>query len=805
MRHWQILGPLAQHSPLATPLEKLFSREPMQRAPWVVNSWRVLRGISSLATPARLDSAVVLRAGTLLGDQYDYFLSPLTLLILGRISALEGNYQAAIVTLQDATLLAAQFEQHGMLAESLGLLSACSAASGRADLTEPLQQASAWCAKRSSLSQVAGLLGAAELSIYGGNLELTDKLLKQNAVVLRSREIALPRQQAQQSFVSSMLAFGQNRGTLGISNLDAALKRMRGSSQTGAVVAPIFQAQMTLDLLAGGALSAGDAEAILDQVLAEPGASSWQLAPLETIATITTSSIPAYRRLLELSARRGTPEQVLQRVDRLQRQRLFEAFPLGGRLFGWRMAASADPQTLPPQIRAMVGKTLQQFPALQSTSKQIEALVARLRKAPLPLNDRQLPSEAKKNYAELEELSKSYESQLAFQSLLRKPLDRYVPLAATVPTLQKTLAEGDLALGFVYASEQIFSVAVTQDAVEVWQIPELEAINSRLGMLLVEIGLVRQQAGQLPSAVTASNAPWRDSARQLLTLLFPPNVRQLIDQSKRILIAPGGRLWYLPFELLPLNDQPGALPWIATHRIAYVPTLGSLPFAFSPKPAVTDTVGVYGGFFSIDKESNRQQAEALIQAIPGAHGVSLLQKVTVPSSLWLRIRTDQLLVVSKTDAGGNGWDTRVLPLDNTRQTQIGTWLETPGNSSARVLLPGLNTSMRSGQLQNGNELFLPACALLYGGTRTALLSRWAAGGRSAGTALTRYIEELEDEPSSEAWRRAALSQWTEQFLIADEPILLPAGKEASALSSGQHPLLWSGYMAIGDTFEPPAQ
>jgi hypothetical protein len=66
--------------------------------------------------------------------------------------------------------------------------------------------------------------------------------------------------------------------------------------------------------------------------------------------------------------------------------------------------------------------------------------------------------------------------------------------------------------------------------------------------------------------------------------------------------------------------------------------------------------------------------------------------------------------------------------------------------------------------------------------------------------LQSYLSELSTEPSSAALRRATLLLWAENFLVADEPGLLPAGKEAEALVSGSHPVLWAAYMSIGDTW-----
>ena len=44
---------------------------------------------------------------------------------------------------------------------------------------------------------------------------------------------------------------------------------------------------------------------------------------------MTTSAIPAYATWLDLAERRGSKDQIVERMDRIQRQRFFEASPAG--------------------------------------------------------------------------------------------------------------------------------------------------------------------------------------------------------------------------------------------------------------------------------------------------------------------------------------------------------------------------------------------------------------------------------------------------------------------------------------------
>jgi hypothetical protein len=166
---------------------------------------------------------------------------------------------------------------------------------------------------------------------------------------------------------------------------------------------------------------------------------------------------------------------------------------------------------------------------------------------------------------------------------------------------------------------------------------------------------------------------------------------------------------------------------------------------------------------------------------------------------------EQLIVTAKIEPAQRPMETNFLPLDLSHAAQLGSWAETPCRAPARLILPGYQTSAASNNLHDGQELMMPACSLLYSGTRTALLSRWGVGGRSSQVVLSRYLKELDRESPSVAWQRAAVAFWADEFLIAEEPALLPSGKESAPLVSGQHPKLWSGYIVIGDSQSPTAQ
>ncbi len=798
-RRGEILGPLAKHSPLAQPLDQLFSSEGKQPNVWLNGAWGVLRGLHAMQVTSGVDAGALLRENSVLNNAFDYFMTPIAFVALAKLEIDKGKLTGAIPFLQEATLSAGQQEQYSQLAETLSLLAGVCTAGNRIDLLPGLQAAAAWGNKRSASVQACGFAGAAELAAAAGNLAAADTLCKQAASALRT--VALPRAQAQLAYASASVAFAENRTVVGTQQLETALTIMRGNAQDGAAVATIFQAQMVLDLLQADALTVADAEQALTVILQEPGAQQWQTAPLDTIAAMTTSAVPVYALWLELAERRGTKEQVIERMDRLQRQRFYESLPLGGRLFNWRQAVLGQSQQ-PQQVRDLVAQTLLNTPSLASNTQQLIGLAKQLRQMPSPLDERQPSTDAKKRFSEFQKAVELQESQLLYQSLQRKPLDRFTPFVASLPQLQSSLDEDDLLLSWAGTSDKFYGAAITKHRVETWSTADVAIIEEQLKMLLGEIGLSAIVRPQKPADDVDLQAAWRGTTHKLLAKLLPDNIQKLIAGADRILAVPDGSLWYLPFELLPNASKNGT--WLAEHAISYLPTLGSLPLADRPSAVVDRTVLVSGSFFAADKAGNDLLTNAIIQGLPKAQKIDLAAKNNLQSALWLRLDIDQLLVCAKIESVPKIWETSLFPLDATKFSQLGSWIESPQQVPSRLIFPGYQTNAATSGLGSGRELMVPACSLLYSGAQSALISRWPVAGRSSQIVMNRYVQELEFESPSAAWQRAAFSLWAEELLVAEEPAMLPTSKDSPTLVRGQHPKLWSSYLIIGDTRPPQA-
>ncbi len=240
---------------------------------------------------------------------------------------------------------------------------------------------------------------------------------------------------------------------------------------------------------------------------------------------------------------------------------------------------------------------------------------------------------------------------------------------------------------------------------------------------------------------------------------------------------------------------------MAKHPVCYLPTLAHSRNLGGPAPTVRSTVGLFNSFFVRDRSANLGLCNQLGKELKQSLKIDLLQKSTLASPSWLRLRADQMWVASELPMGATPWELKVVPLEPSRENALANWMQSPLRAPSRLFLPGLQTAATKVEFKGGQEIFIPACTFMAAGTKSVWMSRWKVGGRSAHTALDRVMDEIQFESPSSAWQRAAIALWAEELPTGDEPIL-PTARALPPTINGQHPILWSGYMMLGDHLPP---
>lgn len=796
-RRTQLLGPLGRYSPVAAPAVELFAKPPQSSMPWVQASWRVLHGLALQTMGEETQSKTLLNAGASIDNKSDYFLTPLVLLALAHVDAQEGNAVSALNRLTDASVRAAQLEQADVLADCLMMIGELASAGRRGDLLPTLQAAVAWAQNSSALAFLSGSAAASELAAVTGNMQAHEACVKQMLTLLGGKDIVLPRIQAQLGYAMARAAAGKNQLGLAAQQLETSLSMLRGGKATGAATPRVFQTQMTLSLVNGGALPPEDGDQVFTSLLREPPSDQWALWPLQCMVSISTPQLPAYEKWVELAVQRGSDAEVIERMDRTQRQRFYESLPLGGRMLAARQALKTDPKQWPPEVAECLEPVFKLYPAAATLPGAIGQIIASLNKEPLALEDRSIGPETKKKFTELGTLAENEENLLMAISLQRGVIPRYWPEPINLNQIRQTLAGGDVVLSFIHTPTAIYGAAVTKQTQHVWTVAESAKFDVKVSLLLTQLGL----SGAPNLDTSGRNVAWRATAGELASALLPAEARQIISGGQRLIVIPSGNLWYLPFEVLPASESDLSTPLLARHRVCYLPTLGHLRQIDGPPPAVTNAVGLYGNFFAADRVVNQTLAAEVAQGQRQSVRIDVTQKHGLTSPSWLRLRADQIWVACELPVPKNPWELRILPIEPSSENALANWMQAPMRSPSRLFLPGLQTSAARVQLNGGDELFVPACTLMASGVQSLWVSRWKVGGRSAQIALSRLMDELTYESPSSAWQRTAIGLWAEKLATADEP-LLPGAKALPATINGSHPLLWSGYMMIGD-HRPP--
>jgi hypothetical protein len=137
------------------------------------------------------------------------------------------------------------------------------------------------------------------------------------------------------------------------------------------------------------------------------------------------------------------------------------------------------------------------------------------------------------------------------------------------------------------------------------------------------------------------------------------------------------------------------------------------------------------------------------------------------------------------------------------------WLASPHKRPLRVIVPGLQSAMATGltkpSARPGEELFIATTDLLAAGARTAVVSRWRMGGKSATDLVTEFVRDTDDPAAIPAasWRRAVDLVSPEEPDPALEGRIRVAGQ--AILTDMRHPLFWAGYMLIDGGTSVPAE
>jgi hypothetical protein len=300
------------------------------------------------------------------------------------------------------------------------------------------------------------------------------------------------------------------------------------------------------------------------------------------------------------------------------------------------------------------------------------------------------------------------------------------------------------------------------------------------------------------------NTAWQQSSAQLLARLTNIRDEETWSRYQEVVFVPDGFLWYLPFEALYTSEGSQGRPLISKVPVRYVPTV-ALANRTGPVAGPQAVTGIVAGrmFPGADVGITAAAAEEIGNVLPGAQ--QLTAAPIAPSYLFAT-NLDRLVVLNELDQPNRtpySWSP--LQLDRGKSgAELESWLNLPWQGPAQIVLPGYRTAadteLRSST--NGDDIFLPVCAMMASGASNILLSRWPVGGQSTFDLIREYVQELPYTRASEAWRRSVLLGARNPIDPAQEPKLRMVSLTDEV--RGTHPFFWASYLLIDNGTVPAA-
>lgn len=567
-------------------------------------------------------------------------------------------------------------------------------------------------------------------------------------------------------------------------------------------------------------LSSRHAMNLYAQLLREPTATDWGLNPRESLAVTMSLNSAPFEEWFSLAMQRSQPETALEISERARQQRFFSSLPGGPSLFSLRLLTGAQEETLTDEMRQQRQRfslDVGPFAELSAKVRQIEQSLVSIPAVP---PTQELREKQRELLTQLEQLSAAQEIMLRLVALSRLPMMQTFPPLLRLEQVRDSMHESMAMLIFFDCAGDLYGFLLTKTGLESWQVitsaPQQKTLTLRelINNYLESLGL--SGARELKIKEIAGSR-WRTTGYDLLQRLLGGERKAAFSE---LVIVPTTLLWYVPFESMCLKIGDNLMPLISATEtplaIRYSPTMA---LGLPPKTARLKNqtpVIIYGKLAPKDSEDvsanalDRYRKAGLTQmAAISADPKNEQRYFPLPASAatWVT-QINQLIVLDdlnlRSDKGAYGWSPITCDKDLAKNP-LGTWFQLPWGAPSLIMLPSYTTGAEAGLKANsgqaGDDIFLPAMALMSMGSRTILLSRWRTAGRSAYDLVGAFLDELTRSSAAEAWRNAILEVGAGELNLAEEPRIREA-KNTEPVSA-THPFFWSGTILIdrGDRAE----
>ena len=796
-RRTEILGPMGEHDGLTNELVTVLSRRPAPPNHWS-QAWVGVQLGLALACKGKTQEAAAELNSSLLAAGMDHNLTSTALLELGKLAFRAQDDVAAGRFFSESTFAAAlgcqeDYTQHDVLVEAFRGAMMAAIAAGQQEFSAPLVLACNWSLGGPRILEGGLALLAADSALTAGDAKAAGGWLDRAAQVLRRRDCLQGELGGRFQFLSAHTYFLRGDAKQGGTALAGAMKFATIGSRR------LFQIGWADRLFTSGAITTRQASLLFEEVLRDSTPRDWAADPLECLAVLTVPHPLPYEHWMLLALDRREEDVALRISDALRRHRFHTTLPLGGRLLNLRWMWEAPDESLPAPVLARRRDFVQRVPAAAPLTQQVSQLRAELAALPAVAETPEQQTAMAELQTKLLEAGSAQERLLQAQALGRQPGDIVFPPVIEAATVRRQLLPRQRVLAFISTRAATFAFLLGADSYASWQVESPARVRTNLQKLLRELGLYdrNQPIGSKELASTA----WKETAAEVLDQLTGGAPAAAWEEFDELILVPDGPLWYLPFEALQIRNGDEYVSLIDKVRVRYAPTVSLTVPDARPRKRLGRTAVVAGTIFPRELDTAADELfDRLRETDPLVFGSSVK---TPPGGPPLPQTVDRLVVLNDLNNDGKGpYDWSPLGPDRASAAGLEQWMRLPWGTPDEVVLPGFHTPAEAALKRGGTgeEIFLSACALMAGGSRTILLSRWRDGGRTSYDLMREFVRELPHRSASEAWQRSVQMAVSTDLDVEREPRVRVTAPETALRA--QHPFFWSGYLLIDTGVEP---
>jgi hypothetical protein len=789
-RRNNLLGSLVRLNPLSPALPRAFilpNDSPLSDA--VKTSVSLCRALAKSLLENAPASYAEIKGLISLPSGQDHSLSAVALLALCDQAILNNDLKMAEGFALEASLVAAHAGQMEHLDEAIELWSKCVVHSDvdQTAVVKILQQVAKFGIDRRRLVGIRSQVELVrQLSLRGESVAMKKQAAVARSMLL-SKQILLPKMEAQVEYATARIAFSDGDIATGIQKLDEALIPFIGDSNLDVGSPMLYQLRLLTRLMNQGIVPDDKGLPLLGNYLQSTSAGAWRTHVLEQLAFQTADKTDSFGLIVQRTLLGQDNAAKVAVADLWFSERFKQASVLNGRLLEFRYLANTLPNRFNESVRNDVVAFQKKLGNASQSANQIRNLTNNFT-IPNKLDTRRWSEEDTKKWDAAKKLSAVQETQLWTHAI--SPLHTPVsfPPRLDDKMFNTSMKPDDAVLLFLASENSITAMMRVNGNWASWVIAPESNWKSKLQEIVLSI---RQ-------GLPATQDPLAAALEDFRRILIPDEKWNQMLDSSRWVIVPDDDLWLFPFEVLLEGGPNSKTPVIANHPITYLPTLGSAPLLMQTKPSQDRATVLQSPNFLASRPDAQKNVGTRIAAMTNTSIVDTAGVQTAIPSRLLKIISPVLVSCMKTSWSDP--NNIVLGIDSSlNESTLASWNQLPWGAPKYLWLMG--AEFRPDAISSTGDAWRKLIlSLAAQGTEQMMISRWSVGGESAAI----LVEALRDYGGSvawsEAWQRAVANLWAEE-LGGGREVTLAKDADSSSTISGELPLYWSGYLTIGDSRE----